>query len=226
MSEAAPTPKRRSAIDTLVVRDHTAVFWFVVAIATAAGCSWYVNLMSEALKLQSSFVVMDTAGAYYVPPGLPYSQMDTMHIQLSEMVVETVLDRTREGLTFDYRTPKLFQKPALIALRKYLEKEAGYFRDQNTTQTFQIDKKPVITYRGVTTVTTVTKGLVHRISYLGNQMQEKTYEFSITLAWRLNRDMVRDKNFPSLVEVMQINEFQKTDEPAPAAAEAPKSDAQ
>ncbi|GEP42098.1 hypothetical protein [Brevifollis gellanilyticus] len=228
MPEAAPNTKRRSAIDTLVVRDRTAVFWFLVAIATAAACTWYTNLMSEAFKLQSTFVVMDSAGAYYVPPGLPYNKLDAMHLQLSEMVVETVLERNRDGLVYPERLQKLFEKPALQKFLIYLEKEAVYFRSNNVTQTFELDPIKFIEPRGNATVTTVATGRVRRVSFLAGQQQDKTYDFTITIGWWVNPYLARDKNFPSLVRGLQINDFQKADAPAAEALPetAPKSDAQ
>lgn len=228
MPETAPNTKRRGAIDTMVTKDRTAVFWFLVAIATAAGCTWYVNLMSEAFKLQSSFVVMDSSGAYYVPPGLPYSRLDAMHLQLTEMVVETVLDRNREGLTYSERLPKLFEKAPMQSLLAYLDKEAGYFRENNVTQTFEIESIKFIEPRGISTVTTVARGKVRRVSFLAGEQQDKTYDFVITIGWWINTALVRDKNFPSLVRGIQINDFQKSDEPAqePQPVAAPKSDAQ
>ncbi|MES2593945.1 MAG: hypothetical protein V4662_01345 [Verrucomicrobiota bacterium] len=227
MPEAASNAKRRSAIDTLVVRDRTAVFWFLVAIFTAGACTWYVNLMSEAFKLQSSFVVMDSAGAYYVPPGLPYNKLDAMHLQLTEMVVETVLERNRDGLVYPERLQKLFEKPALQKFLIYLEKEASYFRSSNVTQTFEIDSIKFIEPRGNATVTTVATGRVRRVSFLAGQQQDKTYEFQINIGWWINPALARDKNFPSLVRGLQINDFQKSDTPAEEALpeSAPKSDA-
>ncbi len=228
MPETAPITKRRGAIDTLVTKDRTAVFWFLVAIATAAGCTWYVNLMSEAFKLQPSFVVMDSSGAYYVPPGLPYSRLDAMHLQLTEMVVETILDRNREGLTYSERLPKLFEKASLQSLLAYLDKEAGYFRENNVTQTFEIESIKFFEPRGISTVTTVTRGKVRRVSFLAGEQQDKTYDFVITIGWWINTALETDKNFPSLVRGIQINDFQKSDEPAqePQPVAAPKSDAQ
>ena len=235
MPEAAPSPKRRSAIDTLVARDMTAVFWFLVAILTAAGCTWYINLMSQALSLQSSFVVMDTSGSFYVPPGVSFAneKIDSMHLMLADVVVETVLDRNREGLTYGERLPKIFQKPAMLNFRKYLDKEATYFRDQNVTQTFQIYNRKV-THRGITTVTTLTKGRVHRTYFLGGKPQETSYDFSIEIGWRMNKDISKNRNFPSQVEAIDIAELDKPAIDVPAteppevapAAQAPKAPAQ
>lgn len=220
MSESASSPKRRSAIDTLVARDMTAVFWFLMAIITAAGCTWYTSLMSEALKIDSSFVVMDTSGSFYIPPGASFSspKIDSMHLMLSDMVVESVLERTREGLTYEERIEKVFQKAAALKLRKYVEKEATYFRDQNVTQTFQIAERKVV-HRGITTVTTRTTGRIRRTYYLADKPQESSYDFSITIGWRINEDIDKNKKFPSLVEEIRIDEFHKPETEAPKAPE-------
>ncbi|MCX6853285.1 MAG: hypothetical protein NTV80_00090 [Verrucomicrobia bacterium] len=213
------SPPRRSAIDTLVARDHTAVFWFVVAIIVAGACAWYVNLMSQVYVKRPPFVVMDTAGAYYIPPGVAYQDMTTMHEQLSEMALETILERDKEGLTYLERLPKLFTKPAQDMLMKNVESEAGYFLSQNATQSFQIEKLYFID-RKSTVVATEATGIARRVSFLEGSRQVGNYRFRITLGWRLNDALQSNKAYPSVVDQFIIRDFTRLDEAETAEAEA------
>ncbi|MCA1963108.1 MAG: hypothetical protein LDL31_04090 [Prosthecobacter sp.] len=207
-TEAKPKKKRPGAVDTLVAKDKTAVFWFLAAIVTAAACAWYVDRMSTAFGLKTPFVVMDTSGAFYVPPGLPYGSplLDEMHLHMASMAVETLLVRNREGLVHQKRLPKLFMKPAQIVVNKWLEKEAGYFRSQEVTQDFEITSRS-ITGRATTAVGTWVKGTVRRSYFLRGKEQEVTYAFDILIAWRQNKDTLRTGNFPSMVEKIDIADF-------------------
>ena len=101
-----PQEKKRSAIDTQIIRDRTAVFWFLVACLVGAGCAAYVMLMSAALRQRPPFVVMDTAGAYYVPPGEVYMEMNHMHMHLCNVLAETLLERKPQGLIYEKRLTK------------------------------------------------------------------------------------------------------------------------
>jgi hypothetical protein len=118
-----PPARKLGMIDTLVARDQTAVFWFVVACAVAAGCAWYLVLMAEALKDRPPFVVMDTAGAYYVAPGMNFDTMDAMHENLAQLAVETLFERGPTGLARLDRVEKLFTKKGIGELQDILKKK-------------------------------------------------------------------------------------------------------
>jgi hypothetical protein len=220
----ASSPRRR-AIDTLVARDHTAVFWFLVAIIVAVVCAWYVELMSRVYAKRPDFVVMDTAGAYYVPPGVAYQNMDKMHVQLTELALETILERDKDGFIYPERLPKLFTKPAQDKLLDKFHSEAGYFRSQNATQTFQIEKIYYID-RKTKALATEAIGIARRVSYLEGSRQEPTYRFKITLGWRMNESLQKNKAYPSVVSDIVFKEFSRLDEVEAAQAEAAVAEAE
>lgn len=200
MTEPDPKPKRRSAIDTLVVRDHTAVFWFLAACAVAGACAWYMTLMSGVLKQRPPFVVMDTSGAYFVPPGFPYNEMEAMHLDLADLVVETLLERTPDGLVYAERLPKLFSEGATDHLRKELRKEEKFFTAQQATQTVEIGERKMLPQRGVSTVATTSSGRVYRHSFFGGKELDETFSFTLSIIWRQNQKILLNKAFPSQVE--------------------------
>lgn len=205
MTEPASKPtKRPSAIDTLVARDHTAVFWFLAACVVAGGCAWYITLMSSVLNQPSSFVVMDTSGAYFVPPGFPYNQMDAMHLDLTDLVVETMLERTPEGLVHEGRLKKLFKEEPLTQLNKELRKEERYFTSQNASQTVEIESHEMFKQRGITTVGTVARGKVIRKSVFSGKELDETFAFTLKITWRQNAKIIQNSAFPSLVEQYQL----------------------
>lgn len=191
-----PKPKRRSAIDTLVVRDRTAVFWFLAACGAAAASAWYVTLMADVLKQRPPFVVMDTAGSYYVPPGIPYAEMDAMHLHLSEVMAETLLERTPEGLVHADRLAKLCTDEAFQQIRRDLEKEGRYFSSQKGVQHAVMDR-PTILVRTASQVKTEVRGKVHRRSFFGGKEQAETYSFVLVMIWKQNTTIVANKAFPS-----------------------------
>jgi len=166
---SAPQEKKRSAIDTLIIRDRTAVFWFLVACMVGASCAGYVMLMSETLRKRPPFVVMDTAGAYYVPPGNVYMEMMPMHIQMSSILAETLLERNAQGLIHEDRLTKLCwenekqETPGLTEIRKEVQKEQKYFQSQKVDQTSLVVKTEIKAATN-TRVKTVTTGLIHRRS--------------------------------------------------------------
>ncbi len=199
--------KRRGVIDTLVIRDRTAVFWFLAACAVGACCAGYVMVMSEALRQRPPFVVMDTAGAYYVPPGELYPQMKPMHVQLCEVLAETLLERKPEGLVYESRLTKLcwenekHEAPGLAQIRKEVQKEQKYFQTQKVTQTALVEKTEIAKASN-TRVGTVTKGLVHRRSFFSGKEKEETYRFVLTVIWHQNTKIMSNKGFPSQVETL------------------------
>jgi hypothetical protein len=222
----ASSPRRR-AIDALVARDHTAVFWFLVAIIVAVVCAWYVELMSRVYAKRPDFVVMDTAGAYYVPPGVAYQNMDKMHDQLTEMAIETILERDKDGFIYPERLQKLFTKRAQDKLFVRFNSEQGYFRSQNATQTFQIEKIYYIS-RKMTVLTTEATGIARRVSFLDGNRLESSYRFKITLGWRLNaaESMLKNRAYPSVIDEIAFVEFSRLDEIEAAQAEAAVAEAE
>ncbi len=219
------SPPRRRAIDTLVARDQTAVFWFFVAIIIAGLCAWYADLMSRVYAKSSRFVVMDTAGAYYVPPGVAYRDMHNMHTQLTELALETILERNKDGFVYPERLPKLFTKPAQDKLLSNFRAEADYFRSQNATQTYQIEKIYYID-RKIKSVATEATGIARRVSFLDGSQQDRTYRFKIALGWRLNSSLDTNKAYPSVISEILFKEFSRLDEVEAAQAEAAVAEAE
>lgn len=200
--------KKRSAIDTLIIRDRTAVFWFLVACGVGAACAAYIMFMSEALRQRPPFVVMDTAGAYYVPPGEVYREMKPMHLHLCNVLAETLLERSPEGLVFEDRLNKLcwenekHESPGFAEIRKEVQKEQRYFQTQKASQTAYVEKTE-IAQSSNTRVGTITTGLVHRRSYFGGKEKQETYRFKLIVIWHQNLKIVSNKGFPSQVETLK-----------------------
>lgn len=208
MPEAIKSPPRRSAIDTLVARDRTAVFWFLAACAVAGGCAWYMTLMADVLKQRPPFVVMDTSGAYYVPPGIPYAEMDAMHLSLAELMVETLLERTPDGLLYEDRLSLLCLEEAAESIRKDQRKEAKYFIAQKASQTAVIEGRTIVK-RMITTVATTATGKVYRRSFFGGKEVNEVFNFTLTLVWRQNERILTNKAFPSRVEKVHELKLEK-----------------
>lgn len=211
---AAKAPRRRGAIDTLIVRDQTAVFWFLVACAVAAACAWYLVIMAEALKARPPFVVMDQAGAYYVTPGLNYDSnvkpnVNPLHSHLTTLAVETLFQRGPEGLVHENRVGKLFTKNGTTALRGILKKEDAYFASQQVEQTLTLDNAPLIRAILPTAASTQAEGTVTRRSVFKGQPRIETYHFKVVFVWTMNPDMRRIPAFPSVVEKITQYELEK-----------------
>ncbi|MBN8417806.1 MAG: hypothetical protein J0L73_02675 [Verrucomicrobia bacterium] len=202
-----PQEKKRSAIDTQIIRDRTAVFWFLVACLVGAGCAAYVMLMSAALRQRPPFVVMDTAGAYYVPPGEVYMEMNPMHMHLCNVLAETLLERNPQGLIYENRLTKLcwenekHESPGLSEIRKEVQKEQKYFQSQKVDQTSMVEKTEILVATN-TRVKTRTTGLVHRRSFFSGKEKHETYRFTLTVLWHQNTKITHNKGFPSQVETL------------------------
>lgn len=204
---SARPEKKRSAVDTLIIRDRTAVFWFLVACGVGAACAGYVMLMSEALRQRPPFVVMDTAGAYYVPPGEVYREMKPMHVQLCNVLAETLLERNPQGLVYENRLNKLcwenekHETPGFAEIRKEVQKEQKYFQSQKVDQTAIVEKTEIKIATN-TRVKTVTTGLVRRRSFFSGKEKQETYRFTLTVLWHQNLKITSNKGFPSQVETL------------------------
>jgi hypothetical protein len=213
--ESAKPVRKLSMIDTLVARDQTAVFWFIVACLMAAGCAWYLVLMAEALKARPPFVVMDTAGAYYVAPGMNFDTMDPMHENLAQLAVQTMFERAD-------RLDKLFSKKGREELQDLLKKENDYFQRQMVEQTVEFYpdaelsslpvsafppakfKRPVtnpaVLGRTPTAVSTWAVGLVTRSGVFKGQTQTESYRCKVIFAWKMNPDPRGSKAYPAVVD--------------------------
>lgn len=205
-------PRRRSAIDTLVARDKTAVFWFLVACFVAAGCAWYLVIMAEALKARPPFVVMDTAGAYYVAPGLNFDTMTPMHVALTQTAVETMFERGPQGLYNPDRVNRLFNRVGKAALDDILKKEGGYFQNQKVEQTVELDGEPKVLKALPTAVATQATGLLTRRGIFKGQAQVEAYRFKVSFIWRMNPDMRTFPAYPAVIEKISQYSLEKISE--------------
>ncbi|MBB5039632.1 hypothetical protein [Prosthecobacter dejongeii] len=205
---ATALPKKKGAIDTLIARDQTAVFWFVFACIIACLCAWYLVIMSEELKARPPFVVMDSNGGYYIAPGVNFNKMKPMHLNLSEMAVEAIFDRGPDGITFAQRLPLLCTKKSYSSIRKKLDTESRYFKAQSVHQTVSIESNTLLG-TGETVAITEATGFVYRRSTFNNNEQNETYRFRLRLFWRLNPDIRRNKAFPSVIDEMVNYELEK-----------------
>lgn len=198
--------KRRGAIDTLVVRDRTAVFWFLVACAVGTACATYTMLLAEVLRDRPPFVVMDTAGAFYVPNGVTYGDAinSRMHEEMGNILAETLLARTPEGRVYEDRMNKLLwtdergDTPAEVPLKKDFQKEAAYFKSQQVNQTVVIDKTKLGKTSGSQAVTSTT-GTVTRVSIFSGKQKIEKFRFTLLVKWHQNVHIRKNKGFPSQV---------------------------
>jgi hypothetical protein len=201
--------KRRGAIDTLIVRDRTAVFWFLVACAVGTACATYTMLLAETLRKRPPFVVMDTAGAFYVPDGVTYGDAmnSRMHEEMGNLLAETLLARTPDGLVYQDRMQKLLwlddknKFPAKQQIDDELEEEADYFKSQRASQTVVIDKT-VIVRTTSTQARTETTGTVTRTSIFSGQQKVEKFRFRLDVKWHQNENIRKNRGFPS-----QLMEF-------------------
>ncbi len=208
---SATPAKSRSAIDTLIVRDRTAVFWFLVACAVGAGCATYVMLLSKELQKRPPFVVMDTAGAFYVPSGVVFSheQNKAMHVEMGNLLAETLLTRNADGLVYADRLSKLYwqnekrEMPAIQQIKDELEKEEKYFKSQQVRQVAIIDKTEIVTSSN-TRVGTATTGIVRRTSVFSGKEKVELYRFRLKVKWHQNLNIETNRGFPSQVEELVI----------------------
>jgi|GEM_PF-1019965 len=205
-------PRRRSAIDTLVARDKTAVFWFLVACVVASGCAWYLVIMAEVLKARPPFVVMDTSGAYYVAPGLNFDSMKPMHEDLTMIAVETMFERGPEGLYHPDRVDKLFSRPGNSMLQDILRKESSYFKNQKVEQTVELEGEPKVTGALSTAVATSATGLITRRGFFKGQPQVETYRFKVAFIWKMNSNMRGNRLYPAVIEKIPTYRLDKISE--------------
>jgi Na+/alanine symporter len=224
-------PRKKSAIDTLVARDQTAVFWFLVACFVGAGCAWYLVIMAEALKARPPFVVMDTSGAYYVAPGMNFDTMEPMHLSLTQLAVETMFDRGPQGLNNPERLGKLFTRNGTTALQDLLKKENAYFVSQKVEQTVELlpeselsqlpsaffpiagksrpKTNPMVMVKLPTAVSTFAVGIVTRRGLFKGQVQVERYWFKVAFAWKMNPNMRGNQAFPSVIEKILVYQLEK-----------------
>ncbi|WP_346331131.1 hypothetical protein [Prosthecobacter sp. SYSU 5D2] len=205
-------PRRRSAIDTLVARDKTAVFWFLVACVVASGCAWYLVIMAEVLKARPPFVVMDTAGAYYVAPGLNFDSMKPMHVDLTMIAVETMFERGPEGLYRGERVDRLFNRQGKSMLQDILKKEDSYFLNQKVEQTVELEGEPKLTGALSTAAATVATGLVTRRGFFKGQAQVESYRFKVAFIWRMNPNMRGNRLYPAVIDKISTYSLEKISE--------------
>jgi hypothetical protein len=226
-----PPARKLGMIDTLVARDQTAVFWFIVACAVATGCAWYLVLMAEALKDRPPFVVMDTAGAYYVAPGMNFDTMDAMHENLAQLAVETLFERGPTGLARLDRVEKLFTQKGIGELQDILKKENDYFQRQEVEQTIEFypdselrelpasffppptikrpTKNPAVLIRKPTAVSTWAVGLVTRRGVFKGQTQTESYRCMVIFAWKMNPDPRGNQSYPAVVDGIKSYNLEK-----------------
>lgn len=208
---SSTNPHRRSAIDTFIARDRTAVFWFLAACLTAGCCAWFVTQLSAVLSMRPDFVVMDTSGAYYVPPGKIYSQMDRMHEDLNRYAVETLLTRNFDGLAYEERLSKICTKSGLEAVKTYLKLEAEDFATQQIEQIPEYQSHEILT-RTRTEQMSLVQGEVQRSSKFKGREQTERYRFKITIVWLQNLGIAKNAAFPSLIKNMKVTELEKITE--------------
>lgn len=222
-ADAVKKPRRRGVIDTLVVRDQTAVFWFLMACVVAALCAWYLVIMSEALQARPPFVVMDASGAYYVTPGLNYDSKapagasdavkkrfdNPMHAHLTAMAVETMFERGPLGLVHENRVGKLFTRKGTDNLRSILKKEDPYFVSQKVEQTVELSGEPVIGKAYPTAVPSMAKGTVTRRSLFKGEPRVESYRFTVVFFWKQNPGMRDNGGFPSVIDKIDKYELEK-----------------
>lgn len=199
MTDVATKPSRKKAglVDAMVAKDRVTVFWFMFACIVAAGCAYYVMIVSETLKYRPPFVIMDGAGVFYSAPGVNFADAEPMHEALTELAVESMFDRGPNGLNQGSRLLKLCTRDGLTEIQKVIQTEEGFFRSQDIEQTFEIDEIKVLGAVGIA-AGTQAKGRIYRRGQFGGDLEEVS-EFVVQFKWVMNPDVRRTAAFPARI---------------------------
>lgn len=186
--------KKRGVVDAMIAKDRVAVFWFLFACATAAGCAWFIVVLSETVKHRAPFVIMDGAGVFYSAPGVNFADAEAMHLALTEMLVDAMFDRAPDGLRKEARLIRLCTRTGLQEIRAEIDREDDFFRRQNVVQTYEIDSVKFLGAAGQF-AGTEARGRLFRRGDFGGEIEEVS-QFEVKFRWIMNPDIAVTGAFP------------------------------
>ena len=69
----------KGVVDLFIAKDKIAVFWFLVTCGVIVGAAWYLDKSIKEVHSKPQFVIMDSAGVYYLAPTVDFENAVELH---------------------------------------------------------------------------------------------------------------------------------------------------
>ena len=204
----------KSVVDLFVVKDRTAIFWFVMACISIVFCAIFVQNIIATVSVKPQYVIMDQTGTYYLVPSVEFEKAKPLHIEQTRIAMETLYTRNVDELKFASREKKLFLEEAIKQIRTdILVPDEKPFKEQKISQTIEVEDVSVLKVdpRGI--ALTKAKGKLTRKGTFKGQQKTETLSVETVFWWRLNARMADNGAFPTVCYRIKAGDPKKGEVP-------------
>jgi len=187
----------KGVVDLFIAKDKIAVFWFLVTCGVIVGAAWYLDKSIKEVHSKPQFVIMDSAGVYYLAPTVDFENAVELHAAQTRLAMETLFNRGPNGLDSPKRLPKLFAPKAIEFIAEEMKGEGATFRNQKIHQKVEVEKTEVLKTVGEGALTSAT-GQIIRVGVFKGKTFNEVYDVTARFAWMLNKDMRNNGQFPTV----------------------------
>jgi len=178
----------KGVVDLFIAKDRIAIFWFLTACGVIVVAAWYLDRTIRAVHNQPQFVIMDSAGVYYIAPTGDFENAIDLHAAQTRLAMETLFNRGPKGLDSPKRLSKIFGRDAVEYILEEMKAESATFRDQDIHQKVEIDRTEVLKTVGEGALTSATSQII-RVGVFKGKTFNEVYDVKARFSWVLNKDM-------------------------------------
>lgn len=193
-------PIRRRFDPTLLFaqRDRLPWFWFLVAVATAAGTAFERYHLVQTFKHRERVVIVDPSQTYHLSPLLQFQEAGQLHVQQAELATLALLQRNPKDFDQPELLKQMFLKPAYEKAQEQRLQEGPEVRSKQLHQKPEIAKIEILSTREETVLAQVN-GQVIRNGIFGDNVFVESFTFQLTLHLLRNPNMALNGRFPMAV---------------------------
>lgn len=187
----------KGVVDLFIAKDRIAIFWFLAACGVIIASAWYLDRTIRAVHTRPQFVIMDSAGVYYLAPTVDFENAVELHAAQTRLAMETLFNRGPNGLDSPKRVPKIFGRKAVEFIAEEMQSENAAFKNQDIHQKVEVSKTEILKTVGEGALTSAT-GQVIRVGVFKGKTFNEVYDVQARFSWVLNKDMRNNGQFPTV----------------------------
>jgi hypothetical protein len=189
-------------VDVLRKRFLSVVLWQTLFVLSVAGGFVAVHLNTLAMMKPIRFAALNSRDTYYFTPAGRFESVPEAHLEMGKLAVETMFDRSPDGLDNPERVDHLFNSRCGEQLKGEVVKDADIFRAQQIHQKIEISRVREVQL-GHNSAALEISGQVIQTGFLDQRIAQ-TRDVTVNVNLMPNDEIEQNKKYPLVVWAYEV----------------------
>lgn len=171
----------------------------VLMTAIHGAAYWY---LASRMGGKPQVILMDS-NTYYLPKSLDFADAKELHVSQAGLLMESLLDRSPDGIDHPERLKRLCEKSAYEEASKYIQKDAKAFAAKMLHQKFELRSVQLLQAEDNSVLVAIDGQLI-RTGAFGGEPFNEALSVTARLLFVRNPSVVINGNFPTILRSLEI----------------------